>query len=151
MAPMRSRVASVLAAGVALGVATEAGLAKSSPPPFKTGAYQGTVTSNISGREPGSRPAEVTIRKVGKGYRLRASLSVRVTCGDKPYRRELSFRGIRVDKPSGLFSGRTSRRQRAWTGTVSGQAKGRQITATWNYAVPDGSCWGNGNLDASHR
>jgi hypothetical protein len=150
MAHSRSSVAAILVATAALAVATAGpGLAKSSKPPFKAGRYGGTVTSNVSGHEPASRSAKLKISKVGKGYRLRMTLSVRVTCNSKGHWRKLPFRGVHVDKTNGLFSGRTSRRYKAWKGTVSGQAAGSNITATWNYLVPDGSCWGNGNVNAA--
>jgi hypothetical protein len=148
MAHPRRTVAVILVAALALGVASAGpGLAKS--PPFKAGRYSGTVTSNVSGHEPASRSARVRISKVGKGYRLRMTLSVRVTCNNKGRWRELPFRGVRIDKATGVFSGRTSRRYKAWKGTVSGQVAGSRISATWNYLVPDGSCWGNGNVDAT--
>ena len=148
MAHPRRSLAAILVATLALGVASAGpGLAKS--PPFKSGRYGGTVTSNVSGHEPASRSARLRISKVGKGYRLRMTLSVRVTCNNKGRWRELPFRGVRVDKTTGVFSGRTSRRYKAWKGTVSGQATGSAITATWNYLVPDGSCWGNGNVNAT--
>jgi hypothetical protein len=150
MAHSRSSVAAILVATAALAVATAGpGLAKSSKPPFKAGRYGGTVTSNVSGHEPASRSAKLKISKVGKGYRLRMTLSVRVTCNNKGHWRKLPFRAVHVDKTNGLFSGRTSRRYKAWKGTVSGQAAGSNITATWNYLVPDGSCWGNGNVNAA--
>ena len=72
------------------------------------------------------------------------TLSVRVTCNNKGHWRKLPFGGIHIDKATGVFSGRTSRRHKAWKGTVSGQAADGRITATWNYLDPDGSCWGNG-------
>jgi hypothetical protein len=145
--PRRS-VAVILVAALTLGVAS-AGPSLAKSPPFKAGRYGGTVTSNVSGQEPASRSARVRIKKVGKGHRLRMTLSVRVTCNNKGRWRELPFRGIRIDKVTGVFSGRTSRRYKAWKGTVSGQATGSGITATWNYLVPDGSCWGNGNVNAA--
>jgi hypothetical protein len=150
MAHPRRSVAAILVASLALGVASAGpGLAKSPKPPFKAGRYGGTVTSNVSGHEPASRSAKLKISKVGKGYRLRMTLSVRVTCNNKGRWRELPFRGVRIDKATGVFSGRTSRRYKAWKGTVSGQAADGTITATWNYLVPDGSCWGNGNVNAA--
>jgi hypothetical protein len=148
MAHPRRTVAVILVAALALGVASAGpGIAKS--PPFKAGRYGGTVTSNVSGHEPASRSAKLRISKVGKGYRLRMTLSVRVTCNNKGRWRELPFRGVRIDKATGVFSGRTSPRYKAWKGTVSGQVAGSRISATWNYLVPDGSCWGNGNVDAT--
>ena len=150
MAHPRRSVAAILVASLALGVASAGpGLAKSPKPPFKAGRYGGTVTSNVSGHEPASRSAKLKISKVGKGYRLRMTLSVRVTCNNKGQWRKLPFGGVHIDKTTGVFSGRTSRRHKAWKGTVSGQAAGGRITATWNYLVPDGSCWGNGNVDAA--
>jgi len=150
MAHPRSKIAAILVAILALGVAgAGTGLAKSKASPFKAGRYEGTVTSAVSGREPASRSAKLRISKVGKGYRLRATLAVRVTCNNKGRWRELPFVGVHVDKINGLFSGRTPRRYKAWKGTVSGQAAGSTITATWNYLVPDGSCWGNGNVNAT--
>ena len=150
MAHPRRSVAAILVASLALGVASAGpGLAKSSKPPFKAGRYGGTVTSNVSGHEPASRSAKLRISKVGKGYRLRMRLSVRVTCNNKGRWLKLAFGGVHIDKATGVFSGRTSRRYKGGKGTVSGQAAGSTITATWNYLVPDGSCWGNGNVDAA--
>jgi hypothetical protein len=57
---------------------------------------------------------------------------------------------IHVSQSNGKFSGKTVRGHSPGTATVTGQAKGKKITATWNYSVPDGSCWGNGNVDATH-
>ena len=146
----RTSLAAILVASLAFGAAGAGpGLAKSSKPPFKAGRYDGTVTSSVSGKEPASRPVSLRVSKVGKGYRLRMTLSVRVTCNNKGHWRKLPFRGVHIDKTTGVFSGRTSRRYKAWKGTVSGQATGSAITATWNYLVPDGSCWGNGNVNAT--
>ena len=99
MAHPRRSVAAILVASLALGVASAGpGLAKSPKPPFKAGRYGGTVTSNVSGHEPASRSAKLKISKVGKGYRLRMTLSVRVTCNNKGQWRKLPFGGVHIDK-----------------------------------------------------
>jgi hypothetical protein len=125
-------------------------VAKPKKPPFKTGQYSGTVTSAISGKEPASHTVRLTISKIGKRYKLQTSFIVKVTCDGKLRTQGLLFGAIYVSKKTGKFSGKTVRGHSPGTATVTGQAKGKQITATWNYSVPDGSCWGNGNVDATH-
>jgi hypothetical protein len=147
---MRKSVVLALVAMLALSVGATA-VAKSKKPPFKSGQYTGTVTSAISGKEPASHTVRATITKVGKRYKLQlTSFVVKVTCDNKPRSRGLVFRVIHVNKSNGEFSGKTVRGHSPGTATVTGQAKGKQITATWNYSVPDGTCWGNGNVAATH-
>jgi hypothetical protein len=146
---MRKRAILPLVTILALVVGATA-VAKPTKPPFKTGQYSGTVTSNISGKEPASHSVRLTISKVGRRYKLETSFVVKVTCDNKRRTRGLLFGVIHVNKSTGSFSGRTVRGHSPGTATVSGQASGRKITATWNYNVPDGSCWGNGNVDATH-
>lgn len=145
---MRRSAILALVAVLALTVGASA-LAKPKKPPFKTGQYVGKVTSNISGKEPASHTVRLTIGKVGKRYKLQTSWVVKVTCNGRLRSQELVFQVIGVSKKNGRFSGRTVRGQ-SGTATVSGQAKGKKISATWNYSVPNGSCWGNGNVDATH-
>jgi hypothetical protein len=147
---MRKTVVLALVATLALTVGATA-VAKPKKPPFKTGQYTGTVTSAISGKEPASHTVRLTISKIGKRYKVQlTSFIVKVTCDNKPRTQGLLFGVIYVSKKTGKFSGKTVRGHSPGTATVTGQAKGKQITATWNYSVPDGSCWGNGNVDASH-
>lgn len=138
-----------LATALAMGGGT--GLAKPRKPPFKTGVYTGTVTSNISGKEPASRSVRVEISKVGRRYRLETTFNARITCNGRLRSHSLVFGVIYVSKKTGHFSGKTVRGRSPGTATVSGDAKGKKLTATWNYGVPDGSCWGNGNVDATRR
>jgi hypothetical protein len=146
---MRKSVGLAFVAILALMVAASA-VAKPKKPPFKTGQYSGTVTSAISGKEPASHTVRLTISKIGKRYKLQTSFIVKVTCDGKLRTQGLLFGVIYVSKKTGKFSGKTVRGHSPGTATVTGQAKGKQITATWNYSVPDGSCWGNGNVDATH-
>jgi hypothetical protein len=146
---MRKTVVLALVATLALTAGATA-VAKPKKPPFKTGQYTGTVTSAISGKEPASHTVRLTISKIGKRYKIDTSFTVKVTCNNKPRTQGLLFRPIHVSKSTGKFSGKTVRGHSPGTATVTGQAKGKQITATWNYSVPDGSCWGNGNVDAKH-
>jgi hypothetical protein len=126
-------------------------LAKPKRPPFKTGQYTGTVTSAISGKEPASHTVRLTISKIGKRYKVQlTSFIVKVTCDNKPRTQGLVFGVIYVSKKTGRFSGKTVPGHSPGTATVSGQATGRKINATWNYSVPNGSCWGNGNVAATH-
>jgi hypothetical protein len=126
-------------------------LAKPKKPPFKTGQYTGTVTSAISGKEPASHTVRLTISKIGKRYKVQlTSFVVKVTCDNKPRTQGLLFGVIYVSKKTGRFSGKTVPGHSPGTATVSGQANGKQINATWNYSVPNGSCWGNGNVAATH-
>jgi len=126
-------------------------LAKPKKPPFKTGQYTGTVTSAISGKEPASHAVRLTISKIGKRYKVQlTSFIVKVTCDNKPRTQGLLFGVIYVSKKTGRFSGKTVPGHSPGTATVSGQANGKQINATWNYSVPNGSCWGNGNVAATH-
>jgi hypothetical protein len=149
---MRKRAVPVLVLSLALLVASGGtGLAKPRKPPFKTGVYTGTVTSNISGKEPASRFVRVEISKVGRRYRLETTFNARITCNGRLRSRSLVFGVIYVSKKTGHFSGKTVRGRSPGTATVSGDAKGKKLTATWNYGVPDGSCWGNGNVDATRR
>ncbi|NDU79147.1 hypothetical protein GWI34_42190, partial [Actinomadura sp. DSM 109109] len=117
---------------------------------FKTGQYVGTVTSAISGKEPASHTVRLTISKIGKRYKLQTSLIVKVTCDNKTRSQGLPFNAIYVNKLSGQFSGKSARGHSPGRATVSGKASGKKINATWNYSVPDGSCWGNGNVEATH-
>ena len=146
---MRKSVVLALVTVLALTVGASA-VAKPKKPPFKTGQYTGIVTSAISGKEPATHSVRLTISKIGKRYKLETSFIVKVTCNNKPRTQGLLFRPIYVSKSTGKFSGKTVRGHSPGTATVSGQAKGKKITATWNYSVPDGSCWGNGNVDAAH-
>jgi hypothetical protein len=146
---MRKTVVLALVATLALMVGATA-VAKPKKPPFKTGQYTGTVTSAISGKEPASHTVRLTISKIGKRYKIDTSFTVKVTCNNKPRTRGLLFRPIYVSKSTGKFSGKTVRGHSPGTATVSGQASGKKINATWNYSVPDGSCWGNGNVEATH-
>jgi hypothetical protein len=146
---MRKSAILALVATLALAVGASA-VAKPKKPPFKTGEYSGTVTSAISGKEPASHSVRLTISKIGKRFRLETSFVVKVTCKNKVHTQGLPFGVIHVNKSTGQFSGKTVRGRTPGTATVSGQASGRKITATWNYGVPDGSCWGNGNVDARH-
>ena len=146
---MRKSLVLALVTVLALTVGASA-LAKPKKPPFKTGQYTGTVTSAISGKEPASHTVRLTISKIGKRYKLETSFIVKVTCNNKPRTQGLVFGVIHVSKSNGKFSGKTVRGHSPGTATVTGQAKGKKITATWNYSVPDGSCWGNGNVDAAH-
>jgi hypothetical protein len=146
---MRKSVVLALVATLALTMGASA-VAKPKKRPFKIGEYSGTVTSAISGKEPASHTVRLTISKIGKRYRLQTSFVVKVTCDNKPRTQGLLFGVIHVNKSTGKFSGKTVRGHSPGTATVSGQAKGKRITATWNYSVPDGSCWGNGNVDAAH-
>ena len=126
-------------------------LAKPKKPPFKTGQYTGTVTSAISGKEPASHTVRLTISRIGKRYKVQlTSFIVKVTCDNKPRTQGLLFGVIYVSKKTGRFSGKTVPGHSPGTATVSGQANGKQINATWNYSVPNGSCWGNGNVAATH-
>jgi len=125
-------------------------VAKPRKPPFKTGQYAGTVTSAISGREPASHTVRLTISKIGKRYKLQTSFVVKLTCGNKRHTQSLPFRAIYVSKSTGSFSGKSAPDRSSGRATVSGQASGKKITATWNYSVPSGSCWGNGNVAATH-
>jgi hypothetical protein len=134
---------------IALTVGATA-VAKSKKPPFKTGQYTGTVTSAISGKEPATHTVRLTISKVGKRYKLQTSWIVKVTCDNKLRTQGLLFAPIYVSKSTGKFSGKTVRGHSPGTATVSGTASGRKINATWNYSVPDGTCWGNGNVAATH-
>jgi hypothetical protein len=146
---MRRSVVLALVTVLALTVGASA-VAKPKKPPFKTGQYTGIVTSAISGKEPATHSVRLTISKIGKRYKLETSFIVKVTCNNKPRTQGLLFGVIYVKKSNGKFSGKTVRGHSSGTATVTGQAKGKKITATWNYSVPDGSCWGNGNVDAAH-
>ena len=146
---MRRSVVLALVTVLALTVGASA-VAKPKKPPFKTGQYTGIVTSAISGKEPATHSVRLTISKIGKRYKLQTSFIVKVTCDNKPRTQGLLFGVIYVNKSNGEFSGKTVRGHSPGTATVTGQAKGKKITATWNYSVPDGSCWGNGNVDATH-
>jgi hypothetical protein len=146
---MRKSVILALVTILALMVGAPA-VAKPKKPPFKTGQYSGTVTSAISGKEPASHTVRLTISKIGKRYKLETSFIVKVTCDNKLRTRGLLFGVIYVSKSTGSFSGKTVRGHSPGTATVSGKASGKKITATWNYSVPDGSCWGNGNVAATH-
>lgn len=146
---MRKRAVLALVSTLALAVGGTA-VAKPKKPPFKTGQYTGTVTSAISGKEPASHTVRVTIAKTGKRYKLRTSFLVKVTCDGKVRNQGLLFRGIHVDKATGEFSGKSAPGHSPGGATVSGNANGKSITATWNYSVPNGSCWGNGNVNATH-
>lgn len=147
---MRKSVVLALVTVLALTVGASA-VAKPKKPPFKTGQYTGTVTSAISGKEPASHTVRLTISKIGKRYKLQTSFIVKVTCNNRPRTQGLLFGVIYVSRKDGTFSGKTVRGHSPGTATVTGQAKGKHITATWNYSVPNGSCWGNGNVDATHR
>ena len=146
---MRRSVVLALVTVLALTVGASA-VAKPKKPPFKTGQYTGIVTSAISGKEPATHSVRLTISKVGKRYKLETSFIAKVTCNNKPRTQGLPFGVIYVKKSNGKFSGKTVRGHSPGTATVTGQAKGKKITATWNYSVPDGTCWGNGNVDATH-
>jgi hypothetical protein len=147
---MRKSLVLALVTVLALTVGASA-LAKPKKPPFKTGQYTGTVTSAISGKEPASHTVRLTISKIGKRYKVQlTSFIVKVTCDGKLRSQGLLFGVIYVSKKTGQFSGKTVRGHSPGTATVTGKASGKQITATWNYSVPNGSCWGNGNVDATH-
>jgi hypothetical protein len=146
---MRKSVVLALVATLALTMGASA-VAKPKKRPFKTGEYTGTVTSAISGKEPASHTVRLTISKIGNRYKLQTSFVVKVTCDNKPRTRGLLFGVIHVNKSTGKFSGKTVRGHSPGTATVSGTASGRKINATWNYSVPDGTCWGNGNVAATH-
>lgn len=147
---MRKSVVLALVATLALAMGASA-VAKPKKRPFKTGEYTGTVTSAISGKEPASHTVRATISKAGKRYKLQlTSFVVKVTCDNKPRSQGLVFGAIYVNKSNGELSGKTVRGHSPGTATVTGQAKGKKITATWNYSVPDGTCWGNGNVAATH-
>ena len=147
---MRKSLVLALVAVLALTVGASA-LAKPKKRPFKTGQYTGTVTSAISGKEPAEHTVRLTITKIGKRYKLQiSSFVVKVTCNNRPRSRGMSFRVIWVGKKTGNFSGKTARGPSPGTATITGQAKGKRIDATWNFSVPDGTCWGNGNVTATH-
>jgi hypothetical protein len=146
---MRKSVIIALVTILALMVGATA-VAKPKKPPFKTGQYSGTVTSNISGQVPASHSVRLTISKIGKRYKLQTSFIVKVTCNNKPRTQGLLFGVIYVSKSTGKFSGKTAPGHSPGTAKVSGKASGKKITATWNYSVPDGSCWGNGDVAATH-
>ena len=150
MALVRRNIILALVAAFALAVAGTA-VAKPTKRPFRTGQYSGTLTSAISGKEPAERTVRLTISKIGKRYKLQiSSFVVKVTCNNKLRSKGMSFRVIWVSKKNGNFSGKTARGNSPGTATITGQAKGKQINATWNYSVPDGTCWGNGNVTATH-
>jgi hypothetical protein len=119
---------------------------KHKAPPFKTGPYPGSSTSHPPGKPSTTDLLTVHIVKSQGKFHLNVPFLISANCSGQAVNKQLRFVGLAVDKKKGTFSGKSILQFPG--GTLTGKAKGKNVTATWKYK--HANCTSSGTLVANH-